>query len=273
MERNSLGQVVVKENTSAIISIPCKENFITIDQYKRFLLDNKEFTELTPTIDKDALIESLTNDLTYNQNLINQLTIDSKRGFLISVTENQFAYPVSKQDAKMYNGLQVYENIGFNDDSTPPNFNSHQTNGLQYWSIPNKSATVYQDANSRSFYNLKATIKYRIKYIGASDVDNIDHLNTKLQFWTYQNGTSNGIGNGVTRNDVPLSTRSYSTGDVSETFTIGLNDSLELGIDTNTIYLPVKFDVYKKSGNNNIWSTSDFLMEILPGSTFSLLPN
>jgi uncharacterized membrane protein YgcG len=63
MERNSLGQVIVNESGSAIISIPCKEQFITINQYNRFLLDNKEFTELTPTIDKDAVIASLTSEL------------------------------------------------------------------------------------------------------------------------------------------------------------------------------------------------------------------
>jgi len=269
MERNSLGQVVVKENTSAIISIPCKENFITIDQYKRFLLDNKEFTELTPTIDKDALIESLINDLTYNQNLIKQLVIDSKQGFLVSVSNSQFAYPVTKQDAKIYNGIQVYENIGFNDDSTTPNFNSHQTNGIQFWNIPNKNAVIYQSANSRRVYNLRSLINYRFKYIGGTDVNNIDHVNTKLQFWL--NGT-NGIGNGVTVNDKPLIKTSYKTGEVSESFTIELNDTLELGGNTDTVYLPVKFDVYKKIGNNNIWNTSDFLMEILPGSTFSLLP-
>ena len=61
MERNSLGQVIVNESGSMTVSILCKENFIPISVYSRFLSNNKEFTELTPLVDKDALIRELTN--------------------------------------------------------------------------------------------------------------------------------------------------------------------------------------------------------------------
>ncbi len=74
MERNSLGQVIVKENEPVIIGIPCKESFITITQYQRFLLDDKEFTELVPIIDKDTLIATLTSELNFALERINQLT-------------------------------------------------------------------------------------------------------------------------------------------------------------------------------------------------------
>lgn len=61
MKRNSLGQVIVNESGSLTISILCRETTIPISVYNRFLLDNKEFTELVPTIDKDALIRDLTD--------------------------------------------------------------------------------------------------------------------------------------------------------------------------------------------------------------------
>lgn len=73
MARNSLGQFIVQESGSSVVSILCKESYITKTQYDLFLLDNKEFTELTPTIDKDALINSLTTQINGLNNQINVL--------------------------------------------------------------------------------------------------------------------------------------------------------------------------------------------------------
>ena len=114
MARNSLGQFIVQEGGSSVVSIKCDELYITKTQYDLFLLDNKEFTELTPTIDKDALINSLTNEITGLNNTINILSTDAKGGFTISVTKPQYAYPVIQQNAITYNNQKVYENIGFN---------------------------------------------------------------------------------------------------------------------------------------------------------------
>lgn len=73
MARNSLGQFIVQESGSSVVSIKCDELYITKTQYDLFLLDNKEFTELTPTIDKDALINSLTTQINGLNNQINVL--------------------------------------------------------------------------------------------------------------------------------------------------------------------------------------------------------
>lgn len=73
MERNSLGQIIVNESGSLTVSIECKESTISINTYDRFLLDNKEFNELTPLIDKDSLINDLSNQLNNANNIISNL--------------------------------------------------------------------------------------------------------------------------------------------------------------------------------------------------------
>lgn len=270
MERNSLGQFIVNESGSSTVSIKVNEQYISLDQYNRFLLDNKEFTELTPTIDKDALIKELTNQVNSLNSTVNSLSTDLKGGFLVSVTKSQYAYPALKKDGIIYEGAPVWENVGFNDDTTSPNFNSRQSNGLKFWNIPNKEATVYSNSNSEGQYDLKSTIKYRLKYIGGSDVFNIDKTNVKFQFWYGYNGTTYSIGNGVEQN-IQLTKKSYKQGEVSEEYQITLNDQdILFGSNTDTIYLPLnKFEVY--TSNNNAVQ-SNFLVEILPGSTFSFLP-
>jgi len=269
MARNSLGQFIVQESGSSVVSIKCDELYITKTQYDLFLLDNKEFTELTPTIDKDALINSLTNEITGLNNRINNiLATNASGGFVVSVTNPQYSYPVDQTDAITYNNQTVYKNIGFNDDNT---LNSVQSNGLKFWSIPNKEATVYQDANSRGFYNLNAYIKFRFKYIGNDTITDVTNMQTKLQFYKLTDGKSNIItlGNGVTINrrltgpDGNIKT-SYSQGDVTNTYEINLNKpDQELGIFTDIIYLPVEYSLSNRFEN--------FIMEILPGSTFSML--
>jgi hypothetical protein len=268
MERNSLGQVIVNESGSLTISILCRETTIPISVYNRFLLDNKEFTELVPTIDKDALIRELTNQVDTLNNSVNSLTTDIKGGFLVSVTENQFAYPVVKSSAKIYNGQQVYENIGFNNDSTTPNFNSRQSNGLKFWSIPNKVATIYQDANSAGIYTMKANIKYRIKHIGTANIDNITSFRLRLQF--FLNGTT-GVGPIADTSFRPLTKTFYAPGDVSEEFSISVEHTGGLGeLRTDVLYLPVR--TFAVNRFNTDIANNNFLLEILPSSTFSLLP-
>lgn len=279
MARNSLGQFIVQESGSSVVSIKCDELYITKTQYDLFLLDNKEFTELTPTIDKDALINSLTNEITGLNNTINILSTDAKGGFTISVTKPQYAYPVIQRDAITYNNQKVYENIGFNDDSTTPNFNSKQSNGLKFWSIPNKVATVYEDANSRGIYNLNANIKFRFKYIGNNTITNVTDMQTTLQFWKLTNGNSNSIGTGVTINRQLTDSNgniktSYSQGDVTNTYEISLNDINQgLGGVTDIIYLPVKYSFIRGGSFVPFIGANNFIMEILPDSTFSMLPN
>jgi hypothetical protein len=279
MARNSLGQFIVQESGSSVVSIKCDELYITKTQYDLFLLDNKEFTELTPTIDKDALINSLTNEITGLNNQINILSTNASGGFVVSVTNPQYACPVIQTNAITYNNQKVYENIGFNDDSTPPNFNSEQSNGLKFWSIPNKVATVYQDANSRGIYNLNANIKFRFKYIGTTPITNVTDVQIKLQFWKLTNGNSNSIGNGVTINrqlsdpNGNIKT-SYSQGDVTNTYEINLNDANQgLGGLTDIIYLPVKYSFIQVGSFVPVIGANNFIMEILPDSTFSMLPN
>jgi len=274
MARNSLGQFIVQESGSSVVSIKCDELYITKTQYDLFLLDNKEFTELTPTIDKDALINSLTNEITGLNNRINNiLATNASGGFVVSVTNPQYSYPVDQTDAITYNNQTVYNNIGFNDDNT---LNSVQSNGLKFWSIPNKEATVYQDANSRGFYNLNAYIKFRFKYIGNDTITDVTNMQTKLQFYKLTDGKSNIItlGNGVTINRTLTGPdgnikKSYSQGDVTNTYEINLNKpDQELGIFTDIIYLPVEYSFFR--GTSNI-RFENFIMEILPGSTFSML--
>lgn len=268
MERNSLGQVIVNESGSSVVNILALEQTITLNQYNRFLLNNKEFTELVPTIDKDALIRDLTNQVNTLNSSVNSLTTDLRGGFLVSATESQFAYPVVKSNAKIYNGQQVYENLGFNDDSTTPNFNSRQSNGLKFWSIPDKVATIYQDSNSAGRYTMKANIKYRLKHIGTANIDNITSFRLGLQF--FLNGTT-GVGPVSDTGTRPLTKTFYAPGEASEEFSISVEHTGGLGeLRTDILYLPVRtFQVNRL--NTNI-ADNNFLLEILPNSTFSLLP-
>jgi hypothetical protein len=271
MATNSLGQFIVEENGNSTVSIKVNEQYISLDQYNRFLLDNKEFTELTPTIDKDALINSLTNQVNTLNNAVNNLTINAKGGFLVSVVNPQYAWPVIKPNAITYDGQKVWESIGFDDDSTPPNFNSVQSNGQKFWNIPNKEGTIYKDANSQRYYDVKASVRYRFKFIGLNDIDNVKDLYTKLQFWVVLNSgeKSAPVGGGVEKR-ITLSKQSYKPGDYTEEFTINLDDKNNAwGGGTDTVYLPVKFDFWKSDSS---WVTDQFIMEILPGSTMSLLP-
>ena len=77
MERNSAGQVIVKESGSLLLSIPCITSTISINAYNRFLLDEKEFTELVVTVDKDALITNLANSLNSALNTIDILNFNA----------------------------------------------------------------------------------------------------------------------------------------------------------------------------------------------------
>jgi hypothetical protein len=269
MERNSLGQVIVNESGSSVVSILALEQSITLNQYNRFLLNNKEFTELVPTIDKDALIRELTNQVDTLNNSVNSLTTDLKGGFLVSATESQFAFPRAKPNAVTYNGQQVYENIGFNDDSTTPNFNSRQSNGQKFWSIPDKVARIFLEANSQGQYTMKANIKYRIKYVGTTNITNITRLQLGLQFW--KNGTT-ALGTLADSGLLSLTKANYAPNESSDQeFSISIQLTGGLGeLRTDILYLSLRsFSV----AQNNIVEVADkFLLEVLPGSTFSLLP-
>ena len=77
MERNSLGQIIVNEDNNLTLKILAIESTIPVTVYNRFLLDNKEFTELVPNIDKDALIRDLSSRLDRSLNTINTLISSS----------------------------------------------------------------------------------------------------------------------------------------------------------------------------------------------------
>lgn len=268
MKRNSLGQVIVNESGSSVVSILALERSITLNQYNRFLLNNKEFTELVPTIDKDALIRELTNQVDTLNNSVNSLTTDLKGGFLVSATESQFAAVRDKPNAITYNGQQVYENIGFNDDSTTPNFNSRQSNGQKFWNIPDKVARIFLEANSEGQYTMKANIKYRIKYIGTSNITNITKVELGLQFW--KNGIAP-LGTEVRSGVLDLTKTSYAPNESSnQEFSISIQRTGGLGeITTDTLYLATRYFSVAQNGAD---VASNFLVEVLPGSTFSLLP-
>jgi hypothetical protein len=284
MATNSLGQFIVNESGSSVVSIKITEQYISLDQYNRFLLDNKEFTELTPTIDKDALIKSLTNQVDSLNGTINNLTTDLKGGFLVSVATPQYSFPVIQPNAITYNGKKVWESIGFDNDNGATNFNSRQSNGLKFWSIPNKEATIYKNSNSLGNYDLKATIKYRFKYIGTQPIDNIQSVNNTIQFYQIivdDNGQQrpaqqlSSIGQIINQTN-KLTKTTYNTGDVTQEFSANLvRDNYTLGENTDVIYLPVQYYFNQLISPNSISTKTvrdNFLMEILPDSTFSLLP-
>jgi hypothetical protein len=270
MVRNSLGQIITNESGSLTVSILCRESTITLPTYNRFLLDDKEFAELVPTIDKDALINSLEAQLQQSQNTINRLDINSRNGFLVSVKTSQFAYPVAT--GVTINNTFYNELVGFDNDSTPPNFNSEQSNGLKYWSIANKVATIYSNANSSGFYDLNADLKFRFKNVGSTTITATAVDDIKLQFW--KNGTV-GIGSGVTLRNQSLGTKtSYAPNDVTKEFSMKLSDLGEqLGVSTDVVYLSVRdYKFQNGTGPDANLMQSNFVLEVLPNSTFSLLP-
>jgi hypothetical protein len=68
----------------------------------------------------------------------------------------------------------------------------------------------------------------------------------------------------------------YKTGDVTQEFSANLvRDNYLLGENTDIIYLPVQYYFNQLISPNSISTKTvrdNFLMEILPDSTFSLLP-
>jgi hypothetical protein len=281
MERNSAGQVIVKENGSLLLSIPCITSTISIKIYDRFLLDEREFTELVPTIDKDALINKLENDVAVANKTINVLSanltqekINSIGGCNVGIRISSSAAPTQGTGLsyKTYNGIQYQEKIGFDILSSADGvyYNAIQTNDKPTYDVTNKGATLYQDANSKAFYTLKATIKYRYRYVGLNTitksmgvtiVDNtlIYPTQTWIKFYKAYGNTSEGIGDGVSRLDDIAGV--YKTNDITKEFTMTLSqNNVGLGGATDFIYLPV------------LSMADDFIMEILPGSTFTILP-
>jgi hypothetical protein len=253
MERNSIGQVIIKESGSLLLSIPCITSTISVNTYNRFLLDEREFTELTPTIDKDALINRLENDIiTLNNNInilnanLTQEQINARGGCNVGIAKVQTATKGTN------------ERIGFDIIAGNEYYNAIQTNGKPVYDIVNKGATLYKEANSRRFYTFKATINYRYRYIGLNPIDQSNAI-TKIQFWKFTNGSSSPIGDGVERADNIQAT--YKPGDTTGLYTINLLDAGQgLGGETDFIYLPVRE------------MPDNFIMEIYPGSTFTVIP-
>jgi len=262
MERNSAGQVIVKESGSLLLSIPCITSTISIKTYDRFLLDEREFTELTPTIDKDALINKLEIDIATANTTINVLSANLTQEKINSIGGCNVGIRVSSSAApnKTYNNKFYGEKIGFDILSSSDGiyYNAIQTNGKSTYNVTDKGATLYQDANSKAFYTLKATIKYRYRYVGLNTI-NQGNTTTKIQFWKFYNGQSFSIGNGVSRTDNIAAT--YKPGDSTGLYTMNLLDTgQQLGGESDFIYLPV------------ITMPDNFIMEIEAGSTFTLLP-
>jgi len=269
MERNSAGQVIIKESGSLLLSIPCITSTISVNTYNRFLLDEKEFTELTPTIDKDVLINRLENDIIALNSKITKLDVDltqEKINILggckvgISISSSAAATNGTGLSYKTYNGIQYQEKIGFDILSSADGvyYNAIQTNGKPVYDINLKGATLYEDANSKRFYTLKATIKYRYRYVGLNTINQGD-AKTRIQFFKAYGNTSEGIGSGVNRVDNIAAT--YKPGDTSSLYTINLLDTaVSLGGATDFIYLPV------------LNMPNNFIMEIYSGSEFTIIP-
>jgi hypothetical protein len=265
MQRNSAGQVIVKESGSLLLSIPCLTSTISINTYNRFLLDEREFTELVPTIDKDALINKLENDIVTATKTINVLSANLTQEKINSIGGCNVGIRVSSSAApnKTYNNKFYGEKIGFDILSSADGvyYNAIQSNNQPIYDITNKQATIYQDAQSRSIYTLKASIKYRYRYVGLNQfISTADDVNvTKIQFWKFTNGSPAEIGDGVAQIDDITGT--YKPGDITDEYSINLSDTnIELGGNTDIIYLPV------------LRMPDNFIMEILPGSTFTILP-
>jgi hypothetical protein len=248
MERNSLGQVIVNESGSLTISILCRETTIPISVYNRFLLDNKEFTELVPTIDKDALINSLESELLAANTKLTQEQINIRGGCNVGVTNEQVVRnSVNRQK------------ITFDTVSGGPFYNSIQSNGLPVYSLTEQAAILYEDANSRRFYTFKSTIKYRYRYIGLNAATKTTTRTFMRFFKDNSGGNSQTIGPGVDRIDNISGT--YNFGDVTQLFTINLSQTDQgLGGLTDKIFVGLASVL------------DDFEMVIYPESTFTVLP-
>jgi hypothetical protein len=247
MQRNSAGQVIVKESGSLLLSIPCLTSTITIRTYDRFLLDEKEFTELVPTIDKDALINSLESQLfTANTNLA-QEQINSRGGCNVGITNEQVVRDsVNRQK------------ITFDTTSGGPYYNSIQTNGQPIYSLTEQAAILYADANSRRFYTFKSTIKYRYRYKGTTPATKTT-TRTSIKFYKDTNNNPAGNIGGTDRIDNIAGT--YKPGDVTGLYTMNLEvNNQGLGGLTDEIF------VYLES------PLSDFELVVYPESIFTVLP-
>jgi len=255
MARNSLGQFIVQESGSSVVSIKCDELYITKTQYDLFLLDNKEFTELTPTIDKDALINSLTNEITGLNNQINvfktnltQEQINSRGGCNVGITNEQ-----------VVKGSINRQKITFDTDSGIPYYNAIQSNGLPVYNLSEQAAILYEVANSRRFYTLRSTIKYRYRYIGQNQATKTTTRTFMRFFKDNSGGNGQTIGPGVDRIDNIAGV--YNPGDVTRLYTINLEKNEEgLGGITDRIFVGLASPL------------EDFEMVIYPGSTFTILP-
>ena len=255
MARNSLGQFIVQEGGSSVVSIKCDELYITKTQYDLFLLDNKEFTELTPTIDKDALINKLEVDIaaakvtinTLNANLT-QEQINSRGGCNVGITNEQV----------VRNGVNR-QKITFDTVSGLPYYNSIQSNGLPVYSLDEQAAILYENANSRRFYTFKSTIKYRYRYIGLNTATKTTTRTFMRFFKDNSGGSGQTIGPGVDRIDNIAGV--YNFGDTTREYTINLETKDQgLGGLTDKIFVGLASEL------------SDFELVVYPSSTFTVLP-
>ena len=261
MQRNSAGQVIVKESGSLLLSIPCITSTISIKTYDRFLLDEREFTELVPTIDKDALINKLEKDVAAAKVTINTLNasltqeqINIRGGCNVGITNEQ----VVKSGVNR-------QKITFDTVSGGPYYNSIQTNGQPIYSLTEEAAILYADANSKRYYTFKATIKYRYRYIGQNTATKTT-TRTSMRFFKDTPGLpGQNIGDSVDRTDNIAGTYNPKNAkgeyDVTGLYTINLEVTNQaLGGLTDKIF------VYLES------PLSDFEMVIYPESTFTVLP-
>lgn len=248
MARNSLGQFIVQESGSSVVSIKCDELYITKTQYDLFLLDNKEFTELTPTIDKDALINSLKSQLFTANTKLTQETINALGGCNVGITNEQ----VVKNNVNR-------QKITFDTVSGLPYYNSIQSNGLPVYSLDEQAAILYENANSRRFYTFKSTIKYRYRYIGLN-TETKTTTRTFMRFFKDTGGDlGQTIGPGVDRIDNIAGV--YNFGDTTREYTINLETKDQgLGGLTDKIFVGLAS------------ALSDFELVVYPSSTFTVLP-
>jgi hypothetical protein len=212
--------------------------------YDRFLLDNKEFTELIPTIDKDALINKLKAEL----ELANQAKIDVRGGCNVGVTNRQTVRAgINKQK------------ITFDTVTGPTYYNSIQSNGQPIYSLTGQEAIFYEEANSKRFYTLKATILYRYRSKGSNEIS----TNTLTTMGFVKEGISATSASFLT----PVVSRpdntsgSYINGGETNLYTINLEVKNQLlGGITDKIYISV------------LASIANFDLIVEPGSTFTVLP-
>jgi len=254
MERNSAGQVIVKESGSLLLSIPCITSTISIKTYDRFLLDEREFTELVPTIDKDAIINSLEKNvaaLNTNINTLNaslsQEKINALGGCNVGITNEQ----VVKSGVNR-------QKITFDTVSGGPYYNSRQSDGSPIYSLAEQQANLYEGATSKRYYTFKSTINYRYRYKGTGPATKTT-TQTHIQFWKTNNSSDSALAPGVDRTDNIAGI--YNTGDTTGLYTINLLDTgYALGGVTDSIFVALTSPL------------SDFELVVYPGSTFTVLP-